>query len=94
MVGFLEINIRNFAEGSQQSKVPYVEGWFVDKQYQGQGWGRLLMHSAEQWALTRGFSELASDTELHNKASIEIHKTLGFKEVERVVCFLKKLRQM
>lgn len=90
-VGFLEINIRSFAEGSREPKVPYVEAWFVDFRYRGQGLGKQLMAYAEDWAKARGFSELASDTEIDNNTSINLHKKLGFVETERVVCFLKKL---
>ncbi|MEM7053373.1 MAG: GNAT family N-acetyltransferase [Pseudomonadota bacterium] len=91
VVGFIELNLRNFAEGSRSPRVPYVEAWFVRSGCRGQGWGRRLMRQAEQWALAQGFSELASDTELVNKKSIAVHRALGFEETERVVCFLKKL---
>ena len=91
VVGFIELNLRNFAEGSRSPRVPYVEGWFIRPDYRGQSWGRRLMEKAEQWALEQGRSELASDTELVNTRSIAIHRALGFEETERVVCFLKKL---
>lgn len=91
VVGFIELNIRNFAEGSRESQVPYVEGWYVHPQHQKQGLGKALMMQAEAWAKAQGFGELASDTEHDNMASQTIHRNLGFQEVERVVCFLKKL---
>ena len=91
VIGFIELNIRNFAEGSRCSKVPYVEGWYIKSGFRGQGYGASLMRQAEQWALSLGLSELASDTELENTESIAMHKHLGFEETERVVCFLKKL---
>lgn len=91
LVGFLEMNIRNFAEGSRSPKLPYVEAWFVREEHRGKGFGKELMKKAERWAVEKGFSELASDTELENKKSISIHKSLGFDETERIVCFLKKL---
>ena len=91
VVGFIELNIRNFAEGSREPKVPYVEGWYVEPDYQHCGIGRRLMQEAEIWARTEGYSELASDAEIENDRSIELHKQLGFKETERVVCFLKSL---
>ena len=90
-VAFIELNIRNFAEGSRQSQVPYVEGWYVKPAFQSQGIGTALMKRAEEWALSRGFKELASDTEIHNHKSIAFHQYLGFEETERVVCFLKSL---
>ncbi len=91
IVGFIELNIRNFAEGSRSSEVPYIEGWYVVDEYQSQGHGKSLIAMAEKWSKSKGFKELASDTELINKKSISIHKHLGFKETERVVCFLKQL---
>ena len=36
LVGFMELNIRSYAEGSRKSKVPYVEGWYIVPEYQGQ----------------------------------------------------------
>lgn len=37
------------------------------------------------------FSELASDTEIDNYRSIEIHEKLGFTITKKVICFLKTL---
>ena len=90
-VGFIELNLRGYAEGSHAAEIPYVEGWFVDAAYRGQGFGRQLMGAAEAWALENGFSELASDAELENDQSIAAHKKLGFTETDRIVCFLKDL---
>ena len=92
IIGFLELNIRNFAEGSRNSAVPYVEGWYVKLAHQGKGYGKKLLQRAESWALSQGYTELGSDTEIDNEHSIQVHKYLGFEETERVVCFLKKLR--
>lgn len=91
IVGFIELNIRNFAEGSRSGRVPYVEGWFIRKESRGRGYGKQLMRKAEAWAKDLGFNEIASDTEVDNQLSIELHKKLGYLETERVVCFLKDL---
>lgn len=90
-VGFLELNIRNYAEGSASARVPYVEGWYVDAEHRRHGVGAALMAQAEAWARGQGFSELASDCELENNTSLAAHLALGFDETERVVCFLKQL---
>ena len=90
-VGFIELNIRNYAEGSRQTKVPYVEGWYIKPDYQGRGYGKRLMQHAEAWAMSLGYSELASDAELDNERSISVHKQLGFQETDRIVCFIKHL---
>lgn len=39
VIGFMELNIRNFAEGSRKPKVPYVEAWYIKPEYQGKGYG-------------------------------------------------------
>ncbi|MEQ8408774.1 MAG: GNAT family N-acetyltransferase [Gammaproteobacteria bacterium] len=92
LVGFIELNIRNFVEGSRNDAVPYIEGWYVDTDYQAQGLGKKLLERAEKWAKDRGFTELASDAEMDNTRSIAIHEHLGFAETYRVVCFLKKIK--
>ena len=91
--GFIELNLRNWAEGSQANQVPYIEGWYVDPDLRGYGSGKRLVDAAEKWAIENGFNEIASDTELENTGSIAAHKALGFEEVERLVCFIKKLNR-
>lgn len=89
--GFIELGIRDYAEGCSSARVPYVEGWYVDEDLRGGGIGKKLMREAESWAIEKGFNELASDTGVTNEPSIEAHKALGFKETVRIVCFIKKL---
>lgn len=90
--GFLELNVRNYAEGSRSERIPYVEGWYVDPDLRGCGYGKQLLEAAQIWSIENGFRELASDTDLENSASIAAHKALGFEEVERMVCFIKRLQ--
>ncbi len=90
-IAFVELRLRNYAEGSDAPVVPYVEGWYVARPSRGLGIGRALIERAEKWARDAGFGELASDAELDNTRSIRAHRALGFEEVERVVCFLKRL---
>jgi len=93
LVGFLELRVRNYAEGTDSLAVPYVEGWYVDPEYRLQGAGALLMRHAERWALESGYAELASDTEIGNVDSIAAHRALGFEVTDKVVCFLKKIEE-
>ena len=92
LIGFAEISIRSdHVEGTRESPVPYLEGWYVDREYRGQGIGKALIKSAEEFSLQLGYSELASDAELDDQESITIHKNIGFKEVGRTVHFVKKI---
>ena len=90
--GFIELNIRNYAEGSKATTVPYVEGWYIDRDLRGKGYGKQLIEVAAKWAKENSFYELASDGELRNLDSIAAHKAFGFEEVARIVCFVKKLK--
>jgi aminoglycoside 6'-N-acetyltransferase I len=88
--GFVELFVRNYAEGCE-GPTPHVEGWYVEPRSRGRGVGRALMRAAEAWAREKGFTEIASDTQLWNEASQRAHGALGFREVERVVHFRKAL---
>jgi aminoglycoside 6'-N-acetyltransferase I len=90
-VGFVELSIRPYAEGCETDRVAFVEGWFVVPEHRGRGVGAALMAAAEEWGRARQCTELASDTQSFNEASISAHKALGFDEVERLVCFRKSL---
>jgi aminoglycoside 6'-N-acetyltransferase I len=89
--GFIEVHLREYAEGSSNSPVAFIEGWFVVPEQRRQGLGRVLVKAAEDWAVSKGCNELGSDTEASNNLSIQVHKQLGFQEVERLVCFLKPI---
>ncbi|GLQ72547.1 GNAT family N-acetyltransferase [Vibrio penaeicida] len=92
IVGFIELNIRSHAEGVDARGVPYIEGWFIERDYRGQGFGKKLLRQAEGWARRQGFDWLASDSDINNLASIACHNAVGFKEMARNVCFAKSLR--
>lgn len=92
MIGFIELNLRDNVPGSSEQTTPYIEAWFVSPDCQGQGIGKALIHAAEEWAKQQGFQELGSDAPITNEKSVNLHKQLGFNEIERVVCLLKPLK--
>lgn len=90
-IGFVELSIRNYAEGCDTNHVGYLEGWFVEESARRTGVGRALVLAAQQWARTQGCTEFASDTEWDNAVSEAAHKALGFEETDRIICFKKNL---
>lgn len=90
--GFIELALRDGVDGAAREVTGYVEGWFVSPDLRGKNWGRKLVAAAGRWAKARGMSELASDSELWNQPAQAAHRAVGFREVERLVLFLKKLR--
>jgi len=91
--GFIEIHIRRRLNNAASDRVVYIEGWYVDEDLRRQGVGQALMDAAASWALERGLTELASDTDIDNPISQKAHKKFGFDEVYRLVHYLKDLEE-
>lgn len=91
VIGFAELSLRSVVDGCTGSPVAYLEGLYVEPEYQEQGVGRLLVESGEDWGMKNGCTEMGSDAEIGNRISILVHQKLGFEEVDRVVQFRKAL---
>ena len=91
LAGFVELSLRSHAQGCDSSPVPYIEGWYVATAARKRGVGRALIDAAERWAVDGGYSEIASDARLDNRASHAAHAALGFAETARNVHFRKAL---
>jgi len=91
-IGFIQLSLRtDYVEGTTSTPVVYVEGLYVEPLYRKQGVANRLVKKAEGWGLERNCAEIASDAELNNTNSIGFHKLIGFKKVNRVVCFSKTI---
>ncbi len=91
-IAFMNLSLRfDYVPGAVRSPVAYVEGIYVEEEYRNKGMGRCLIHYAEQWALKKNCFELASDALLENIESHNFHEKVGFKEVERVVTYIKPI---
>lgn len=91
-IGFAQCQLRrDYVEGTDSSPVGYLEGIHVADGYRKQGVARDLLSACESWAKTKGCTEFASDCELDNVQSLQFHLNVGFEEVNRIICFTKKL---
>jgi aminoglycoside 6'-N-acetyltransferase I len=91
LVGFVEVSIRDWAEGCVTRGVGYIEGWYVSPEHQRRGIGRRLIEAAEGWARSRDCTEMGSDADLDNVVSHQAHKALGYREVGPIMLFSKRL---
>ena len=91
LVGFVEVSLREWAEGCRTHPVGYVEAWYVEPPFRRTGVGRRLIEAAESWAKKRGCTEMASDADLDNHVSHSAHRALAYSEIGRAVLFAKKL---
>ena len=91
-VGFAQCSLRrDYVEGTESSPVGYLEGIYVEPGCRGHGYARELLAACENWAKEHGCTEFASDCELGNTNSLHFHFRVGFEEVNRIICFTKKL---
>ncbi|QQE10915.1 GNAT family N-acetyltransferase [Planctomycetota bacterium] len=94
-VGFFHVAIRrDYVEGSVNAYgigVGYGEGLYVKEAYRGIGIARALTDAGEKWAKVKGCKRMAADSELGNELGIACLKGIGYKEVNRVVCFIRDL---
>jgi aminoglycoside 6'-N-acetyltransferase I len=91
LCGMLEDGHHTSAEGCTTSNIGYLEGWFVDAAWRGQGIGRALVAAAEAWARTQGCTEMASDTTPDYPLSPLAHARLGYQETSRRFHYRKDL---
>lgn len=48
VIGFVEVSLRDVAEGAWTSPVGYLEAWYVEPEFRKQGIGRKLFTAAER----------------------------------------------
>ncbi len=91
--GFAQCSLRHdYVEGTESSPVGYLEGIYTEAACRRRGIARALLERCEAWARDRGCREFASDCELTNPDSIGFHRASGFREANRIVCFVKPLK--
>jgi aminoglycoside 6'-N-acetyltransferase I len=89
--GFVSFSLRPWAEGCESTPVPYIEGWWVAPDLRGAGVGRALLAAVERWCIAHGYTELGSDVDVENTASLQAHAALGFEPTLRLQFFRKRL---
>lgn len=67
-----------------------VEDVVVAETWQGQGVGRKLIQTLEQWAGARKVERLQLLADRHNQAALEFYTTLGWQSTE-LVCLRQRL---
>ena len=91
-VGFAQCQLRrDYVEGTDSSPVGYLEGIYVLPGHRRQGIAKALLSACESWAKSMGCREFASDCELTNKDSLKFHLNVGFREANRIICFVREL---
>ena len=92
VIAFANVRIRSdYVAGAASLPAAYLEGICVKEGHRGRGEAKNLLAYCENWAGEQGCGDLGSDCLIDNEASCAFHLAMGFREVERVICFAKKL---
>ncbi len=83
ITGFAEFSIHETALGCETKNIGFIEAWYVKPEYRRSSIGRMLIENGEHWAISKGCSEMASDTNPTYPISAAAHKALGYEEVGR-----------
>jgi aminoglycoside 6'-N-acetyltransferase I len=90
-IGFIEVSIRDWAEGCTTKNVGYLESMYVDEFFRRLGVGEALCLMAETWARQKGATEMGSDADIDNEAAISWHHDMNYRESGRSIHLNKKL---
>jgi len=89
---FLSLSLRSdYVEGTNSRLTGYVEGLYVRPEFRRRGIAEKMIKHAKRWSEDFGCTELASDCTIDNEASQLFHKNMGFKETNRIVCYIVTL---
>lgn len=91
-IGFAHCSLRyDYVEGTDGGNIGYLEGIYVCSEFRKMKVAKTFVDYCEKWAMENGCKEFASDCELDNIDSYNFHLAIGFEEVNRLICFTKKL---
>ncbi|MBN3555461.1 GNAT family N-acetyltransferase [Fictibacillus nanhaiensis] len=92
-IAFIHVSIRSdYVEGSRSSPTGFVEGIYVKPDHRRKGISNKLITQGESWLKTRGCKQIGSDIELSNDTSYHFHTSVGFKEANRLIAFIKDIK--
>ena len=92
VAGFITVSIRTeYVEGCTSSPVGYIEAIYIKDQFRLEGIARSLVQAGEDWARQKGCTEMGSDTWLWNKEAQAFHLSVGYKEEDTLVHYIKRL---
>ena len=91
-VGFLTCSIKTeYVAGCKSNNVGYLEGVYILPEYRKMGFASKLVEHFQEWVKSMGSTELASDLDIDNNASLQFHNKMGFEVVEKTIHLKKNI---
>ncbi len=72
------VAVKNISIDDAKEKIAELKRMFVLAEYQGKGYGRLLLETAIHYSCENGFDKLLLDTRLELHAAVHLYHKYGF----------------
>ncbi|GAB6108196.1 aminoglycoside 6'-N-acetyltransferase [Fusibacter bizertensis] len=93
-IGFIHMSLRSdYVEGATSSPVGYIEGIYVIPEFRRKNVSKSLVAEGQKWAVGHNCTQIASDIEDDNQLSQTFHLAIGFKEINRIICYIKDIEE-
>ena len=87
LAGFIHLQTEN--DYFREEKYGYISDLAVDASFEGQGIGRKLLETAEEWTRTKGYRLLALYVFSGNRRARQLYEKYGFQE--EVIKYVKSV---
>lgn len=90
--GFIHMSIREgFVEGASYNRVGYIEEIIIQPEDMSLELGKELYEHGLQWVKSKRCYEIGADVNFDNKVNHDLYLSLGFEEVSKIICFIRKI---
>ena len=75
------IAVRNISTESKSDKIAELKRMYVLKEYQGKGYGHLLLKTVIAYSYEKGYDKIRLDSQVENHAAVHLFRKYGFVEI-------------
>ena len=75
------IAVRNISEPDKSDKIAELKRMYILKEYQGKGYGRLLLDTVINYVTENDYDKIRLDSRVENRAAVYLYRKYGFVEI-------------
>lgn len=82
IIGYVYVQITSVDDGPMKNKEALIDGLYIEEDYRAQGFSKILMNKAEEWAKENGVKYLYVNVLEENSRAVNLYKKLNFNSFE------------
>ena len=75
------IAVRNISKSDDTDKIAELKRMYILKEYQGKGYGRLLLDTVIKYSKENNYDKIYLDSRMENYAAVHLYRKYGFVEI-------------